>query len=112
MVRDLSKALPLSYFIRRRQILSTYRALLKQASKASTPSLKNDLISQIRQEFQNSKHLTDVIVINACIKHATRSLSLVEDIVTSSASKDSWVGTTTSDGLERGRVGEGWPWES
>jgi len=103
--------LPLHVFIRRRQILSSYRNLLKATRPCEDPDLRKDVFNQIRTEFQRNKDLQDKVVIKQCIQQASRSLKQVEEIcnrqkhspvaattrTTSPKKNDSPVITTTSN---------------
>jgi len=121
--------LPLHVFIRRRQVISAYRNLLKAAKPCKDDALKNDVINQVRTEFQRNKSLENKDTIKQCIQQATRSLRQVEEICnpqkhapivadensfkTNEAAvtkkDESWINVKDSIDV-RGRIGEGWPW--
>jgi hypothetical protein len=130
MVRILKNTLPLQVFIRRAQVTSAYRQLLRAARYCQDPALRKDITEQIRVEFQRNRDIQDNALIRSCIQDATKSLKKVEDLVGISkgqsaqqgsvevvASKRTVKSETGGSWLEvedeedkRGRVGEGWPW--
>lgn len=130
MVRILKNTLPLQVFIRRAQVTSAYRNLLRAARHCQDPSLRKDITQQIRVEFQRNKDIQDNTLIRSCIQDATKSLKKVQDLVgvapnsagnsgsVAVASKRTVKNETGGSWLEvqdeedkRGRVGEGWPWD-
>ncbi len=134
MVRILKNTLPLQVFIRRAQVTSVYRQLLRAARHCKDPELRLDITQQIRVEFQRNKDIEDNTLIRTCIQDATKSLKKVQDLVgtystlpsaksiqqgnNSVASKRTVKNEASGSWLEvqdeedkRGRVGEGWPWD-
>lgn len=150
MVRILKNTLPLQVFIRRAQVIQTYRQLLRATRPCTDAQLKLDLQQQIKVEYRRNQHLEDNNLIRSCVSDATKAVKKVQDICTpfavsqftqkTSASASTTAHSNTSKanhtaeaasnskqgmkkdptswlGVEdeidpRGRVGEGWPWQS
>ena len=129
MVRILNSTLPLHVFIRRAQVLQVYRQLLRATRPCSDPQLKQDLVQQIQVEFRRNQFVQDKNLIRSCISDATKAVKKIQDVcsphqtpaaVKTTSSTDankkkkdpnSWLGV--EDEIDpRGRVGEGWPWQS
>eukprot|EP01039_Chlorochromonas_danica_P005743 gene5743-6327_t len=114
--RVFRDVLPLHVFVRRRQITSLYRSLLKASRQLLDSSLKAEIRSQIRADFQRHKTVTDVIVIKSLIQEGNQSLKTLQGMISSvrkgsTATAGSWLDHSDEED-RRGRIGEGWPWQS
>lgn len=119
MSRRLGKTLPLKVFIRRQQVLTLYRQLLKTSKGVVDEDVRNGIRQEIRSGFAQGKILTDSASIKTSIVAGQRSLSQLEDmcgVKPSNSAKQqipdagSWINTKDKDDV-RGRVGTGWPWK-
>lgn len=119
MSRRLGNTLPLKVFIRRQQVLTLYRNLLKTSRGVSDGDVRQGIQQEIRSGFAQCKTLTDSSSIKTSIVAGQRSLTQLEDmcgVKPSSSAKQSipdagsWINTKDKDDV-RGRVGTGWPWK-
>ncbi|RYH13883.1 LYR motif-containing protein [archaeon] len=113
--RILGETLPLRFFIRRKQVLSLYRNLIRNATRVHDESVQRDIISQIRTDFRRNAHVQDSLVIKSLIQEGNSNLKILQGM----AYKDSKAHSIRAQGSwieqedpvdKRGRVGEGWPW--
>lgn len=137
VARRLGETLPLQVFIRRAQVVKSYRDIMRAARKCEDQSLRNDILSEIRSEYARNKHVSDVGMIKQHLQVASKELKKVRDLcdsirlsnapaAQSSAAESyptnvridkhmrhpgpSWIDTKDEED-PRGRVGEGWPWD-
>lgn len=136
VLRRLGATLPLHVFIRRAQVLKSYRDLLRAARSCQDSSLREDITRQIKDEYSRQKFVSDNLLIKSLLQDATRQLKTVKDLCQSlpqamqpnshddtvypsqrkKAAQEkhpgpSWL-DSSEEGDQRGRVGEGWPWNS
>lgn len=122
-------------------MIKSYRDLLRTARKCEDKDLQLDIVSQIRSEYARHKQISDPGQIKQHLQVASKELKKVQDLCHSiSLSKQSssdkppadqssifyptstriskhtnhpgqsWIDTKDEED-ERGRVGQGWPWE-
>lgn len=72
--------LSLQVFIRRAQVIKSYRDLMRAARKCEDSNLRKDIISQIRHEYGRHKTIQDGILIKQHLQEATRELKKVKDL--------------------------------
>mmetsp|Transcript_34378 Transcript_34378/g.79484 ORF Transcript_34378/g.79484 Transcript_34378/m.79484 type:complete len:133 (-) Transcript_34378:66-464(-) len=92
----------LKEFMRRSEILSQYRSLLRCASKLEDPH-KSDTLAEIRSRYltvQNEKPTS--LTASMAFTEGNRQLSLLQSLTGSRWTEKSDPGT---------EVGQGWPWE-
>lgn len=103
--------LPLKVFIRKGQVVTVYRAMLRSIRYIDDNFVQVDLRRQVTTGFRSNMYLKDAGLIAQAIKEAHGHLKMLNDMGRrSSLAADSWINQSTPDD-ERGRVGTGWPWE-
>jgi hypothetical protein len=123
MSSKLKDALPLHVFIRKAKTIHLYRSMLKATRELDNIALREDIKCQIKEEFSNNKHHTDIVVIKSLLLDADRKFQKLKDLSSSPVKKvdmdmPTWLNNNNNnnedDGDEdvKGRVGTGWPWDS
>jgi hypothetical protein len=122
--------LPLKAFMRRQQVLSLYRRLLRACRLAEFSSgggTGGDLHVQVKREFNIHSNIQDWGIVSSLLVEGTRQADLLESLSRHSydqtqseqtqmqvAGDDvrngNWLGSGDDDDI-RGRVGVEWPWE-
>ncbi|GBG28272.1 Hypothetical Protein FCC1311_044952 [Hondaea fermentalgiana] len=91
---------------------------IRRAS-AHDPQMARDIRAQVQEEFRKYQQEKDKALQSVLLKNGGNQLEQLTELVTmrsgarAPAAAQGWKGTVDPDGSdERGRVGEGWPWES
>ncbi|KIK71191.1 hypothetical protein GYMLUDRAFT_149914 [Collybiopsis luxurians FD-317 M1] len=66
--------LTLKHFILRKQVLDLYRQAVRACRAIPDPSTRRETLNWIRSEFERSKNLTDVVLIEEKLKLGRREL--------------------------------------
>ena len=108
--RLADSVLPLHYFIRKSQVIHTFRSLLRSAGKIDDLSLRDDIKTQIISNFRLNKNIpSDQISI--ALQDANNQLKIIQTMEKRhSIPQDSWLHSSTNDDI-KGRIGTGWPWQ-
>ncbi len=101
-------------------VLKQYRTLLRLASaldKTRVDGLGKDAARQIKAEFRAYQRELDKATVAVLLKQGERHVETLRALLGLPATKpeagQGWRGITDEDGAdERGRVGEGWPWQT
>lgn len=116
--RKFVDVLPLQVFVQRSQVKKAYRDLLKATRPCIDPILKNEIREHIRESFRRNQHLENQHAIKPLIQEALSSVRIVQDLCIGQSKphidisqRQSWL-EEKDDIDERGRMGDGWPWES
>jgi hypothetical protein len=120
MVRRLGDVLPLKVFIRRQQVLNLYRTLVREGKRADLHLGGNDIVKQIKEEFNNNRGVTNASLISSLIVDGSRQVEALRAIGKGAGGtgtgtgaeeydSSSWINSGDDDDV-RGRVGEQWPW--
>ncbi len=116
--RRFQNVLPLEVFIRRGQVKSAYRQLFRATRTCADLDLQREIQQHIRDGFRRNLHVSESHLIKPLIKEALTHIQMVKDLCGASvkqhvevSDRESWL--EEKDEVDtRGRVGEGWPWES
>mmetsp|Transcript_15409 Transcript_15409/g.29846 ORF Transcript_15409/g.29846 Transcript_15409/m.29846 type:complete len:114 (+) Transcript_15409:119-460(+) len=110
----------LRYFIRRATVLQQYRGFMRECRRLgkSDAQMGADIRQQVKDEFRKYKEETEKSLISVLLKQGSIQLDQLKELNDrrsglSKPVEKGWKGTTDADGSdERGRVGEGWPWQN
>lgn len=98
-------------FVHRFSVLSLYRNCLKAVR--AMPHNQDDLKIQVQREFRAHKNDTDPFNIQRALADGQRQYTELLELTGQSNGPevDSWLNTNDPED-PRGRVGQGWPWDS
>lgn len=97
--------------------------MLQAARSLKDQSMQVELSKQIKADFRRNKDLIDALAVKSLMQEGYRSLQQIQDLASSSSRSTTrearignnlpgmtWLQTEDKED-ERGRVGEGWPWQ-
>ena len=67
--------------------------------------MREDLLTRIKQEFRENKHLTDTQAIKTAIKEAQRYSAQLNSLLDKNHESE------LNSNIDQYRVGTGWPWD-